>query len=1196
MSNWYTKPQGGWSFSVSNNSLFNTSGSTNSLHYAGENKTFFPNKTYLYRTKIRNLRSLTGSGIRIRTPWSMNFSNFSLTGITLSQTDGYINFYTNPTIRVDSSNNFDEFTNNNYSYVSYTDDTNRFGATHGILDLSIKELDWNLHGYSWIESVGLTSGTDLSNTNKGKGWSYNSYDNSEYYEFFGLSSGVGINPATSFTSSTIDNNFVEVNHLSRYVQFNFFNLYFTTTISGTGFEVFLSDDSPYKGTSTQSFYEWKNSADLIASYSTASVPSGVTFSAFFGLKGNRYVSFVSTQANSNKVVRLFDLRVEGGYSNVNNRQYSVSATSSNSNFETFGLTSGVNFSSFIGLGDTYNVGNEPQVSQIFSKIGNSAFKSGMWENGVWNNGWRLDDSIKEFNDIDLSIKSFSDIRWRFRITGSTSSVSSFSVGDEITIGNIIAIDINEKRRFIKDKFRIIGLNSTGINSRIGFIIVELETTFPIRRIERDSKKHKIKITKNGWLSGAFLNGYFTGVWNFGLFKGYPLITEMFNTNWIDGIFDGGHFQSEYYINGSFNDVFLKNNKLGLSFSTPHRLSLGDIIEIEMDDKTVNQSYNGETSVVEVVNDFGIVTNKDFGIKRNTSGGPINEVINTLAIEVDNYLSGGVFSGVEVYDVAIAISSTDFSIFSDMQNVFLSTDSYSFTAILTQTINKTNSNTRPYFSTLNNFNHFITFSIFEGANLVAPFTISGILPVSIQIIGNESGKFTTEIATSVIQNMEFNSNNISKTTSIDSLDTEDVFTYNSWIDVNYSNQSAVNIGRPQTKINVASRKSFSENNLFGYPTDDVLSSDSKFRDSYTLTVRDYRLGNKWKMFNDYVGESSKFTEYFGTSSQDTQLFIDQGWTFSNYQTSPTQQGGSITFSRTNDEGIRDISGEELKVESERLGGVLDLGLPVFNINNRNIERIQKDRYTVAQFDLVTYSVIKKQEAPSSKNYIDTNKFFTKAYEPFIHFNNINSTVREVSIFGNVSKTSVSAEYFPISKNIEHLETKKKRKIEFFFNKQNLSMNFTGGGVSNLSKSDYILNNLKIFEVDMIPFFQYFIDININKSIQIPFQGIAPYIDYESSDFSFIDSINIGLDSISVESTNVLFTGVGQGVVSGGVGTNIPLPGRPTNNIFNPIPPGGFTPAAVSPINTGPVAPSNPVSPVSTGGGNTFFENNNNLNTR
>ena len=84
---------------------------------------------------------------------------------------------------------------------------------------------------------------------------------------------------------------------------------------------------------------------------------------------------------------------------------------------------------------------------------------------------------------------------------------------------------------------------------------------------------------------------------------------------------------------------------------------------------------------------------------------------------------------------------------------------------------------------------------------------------------------------------------------------------------------------------------------------------------------------------------------------------------------------------------------------------------------------------------------------------------------------------------------------------------RKKQEFFFNKRNLLMNFTGTGQFGFYKTDYYLDNLKLYEVDMIPFFQYFRNPingsggNINTSVQIPnttvIFGPSPYIDYASS---------------------------------------------------------------------------------------------------
>jgi hypothetical protein len=66
--------------------------------------------------------------------------------------------------------------------------------------------------------------------------------------------------------------------------------------------------------------------------------------------------------------------------------------------------------------------------------------------------------------------------------------------------------------------------------------------------------------------------------------------------------------------------------------------------------------------------------------------------------------------------------------------------------------------------------------------------------------------------------------------------------------------------------------------------------------------------------------------------------------------------------------------------------------------------------------------------------------------------------------------------------------------------------------------------------MIPFFQYFTEDNINKGIQIPYQAISPFIDYTNSNFSLIDNISIGLDSIQTQNSNTVVSGVGIGVGS------------------------------------------------------------------
>ena len=53
------------------------------------------------------------------------------------------------------------------------------------------------------------------------------------------------------------------------------------------------------------------------------------------------------------------------------------------------------------------------------------------------------------------------------------------------------------------------------------------------------------------------------------------------------------------------------------------------------------------------------------------------------------------------------------------------------------------------------------------------------------------------------------------------------------------------------------------NLYGYITDDVLSSESFFRDIDSQVRRKYNLGTKYDIYEDYIGEGSDFNDPFST---------------------------------------------------------------------------------------------------------------------------------------------------------------------------------------------------------------------------------------------------------------------------------------------------------------------------------------------
>jgi hypothetical protein len=132
------------------------------------------------------------------------------------------------------------------------------------------------------------------------------------------------------------------------------------------------------------------------------------------------------------------------------------------------------------------------------------------------------------------------------------------------------------------------------------------------------------------------------------------------------------------------------------------------------------------------------------------------------------------------------------------------------------------------------------------------------------------------------------------------------------------------------------------------------------------------------------------------------------------------------------------------------------------------------------------------------------------------------------------------YLPISENIDHIVTENSfrldvsqntspensseyqnianKKYEYFYNKTDLMMSISGNGFMGSSSSMVILDNIKLYEVDMIPFFKYFTEDNIYKGIQNPITATAPSIDYSKSDFIFLDNINIGIDTVETTIVN------------------------------------------------------------------------------
>lgn len=556
-------------------------------------------------------------------------------------------------------------------------------------------------------------------------------------------------------------------------------------------------------------------------------------------------------------------------------------------------------------------------SIVSLKYGNGVFRSGIWENGIWNNGWRSDTTIVRCllnskylfessynsNSFNLGSKTvtlqpslvgsdFIKINYfTFNLSlTSLDSLSRFRVGDKVSISNIVAVDNNGNRNFIK------GFST--VNSIVDKSVI-LDVKVPINTvsIEADSSEHLIMMTKNVWLSGAFLNGRFTGVWNYGLVQGYPYITLMEDTHWIDGIFDGGTFR-------------------------------------------------GGSSV------------------------------------------------------------------------------YSVTASVTKSYSKP-----------------------------------------------------------LIQNFNFYDNNVSTPSSFEFSNKFyiDTAKYLSWIDVNYFTSSKTNIGQETTLFNSQLEIEITNMNLNGYPTKDILSSRSTFRDLISKDEKVYSLGYKYKTFKEYVPNSNLSKQFFepvsnlslplftgGTlSSKLFKNFSKYGWTYS------TTSNGLNVYSNLNT-----IS-----------SGLLFLRIPSGSftlLNNSNIT-IENNRYSVVEF------ILNKFEGSATYSFVTPDNY-TVTYPSIYLLNDPRSDAP-----GSPNHESINRDI------VNHILTPETTKREFFYNRVNLGMYMTGSMTASFSK-------IAFNEVDMIPFFQYATESQIDKDIKSPYKATAPFIDYSNNQFNFISSISLNIDSV------------------------------------------------------------------------------------
>ena len=382
------------------------------LNHAGTPYTFNSTRTYQFITHTVNLYAVHGS-FSVSPPWPANqsdelkyYNGMSASSVapTLNATQSFFH-YSTPTSTITSTSHVVYKANGTFSSQGV--------ANEGITDFVVNELDFKIQGFSYYR---LTTSENQPIVSNSLGWYYNK--NSDQYHWYDRVTGSASNSTQLNTgyfpvggpngSKTSNIGYRLNNALFKFVPYSYFNFSFSyQNQSDFPLKIYTSYSPP-----SQSPADWTNlvsnsytppSGSILLATLTQSVsPSGATSltssisQQFYGVRGNQYLIFVggfagaSASGTTYSSIYLSNVTIDGGYHSGNNRQYVMYNSPS---LTPIGLT-GATYTALIGTGNTVNATaslSNPGISQIYSKIGNGKFKAGIWENGVWNSGWRVDE-------------------------------------------------------------------------------------------------------------------------------------------------------------------------------------------------------------------------------------------------------------------------------------------------------------------------------------------------------------------------------------------------------------------------------------------------------------------------------------------------------------------------------------------------------------------------------------------------------------------------------------------------------------------------------------------------------------------------------------------------------------------------------------------------------------------------------------
>jgi len=381
---------------------------------------------------------------------------------------------------------------------------------------------------------------------------------------------------------------------------------------------------------------------------------------------------------------------------------------------------------------------------------------------------------------------------------------------------------------------------------------------------------------------------------------------------------------------------------------------------------------------------------------------------------------------------------------------------------------------------------------------------------------------------VIQNFTFKDENIGFS---DSTTFKNYLKYNSWIDVNYFTSSMTNIYRDSISWddNLETNKAILNYN--GYPTKDVLSSLSSFKNTFNDNIKDYSLGWKYKIYDDYI--ENPFFNYPINSSQSfvTGLFesdvigltesFEMGVTYSipglyrftkdnKWRTSiltPNYSGVSMAPFLTANTSVDNI--DKLKILA------VNQNRKPFLLENDNTKNIPKFRYSIIEFEMDYQSINNGFKYPYLLNEPQAKLFTTDDLVTYI------SAVPDI-IGHNQTDEIIKKEYFYNKPSLQMVIAQTLYFYDVLFAN---SLAFTGsnpgltaGDIIYVSKRDATQNSqinrfFTVISVTIDPVWGYLANINIpfyNSTTTGTDGGIVFLLKPYTNEFSYIKMYEV--DSI------------------------------------------------------------------------------------